>query len=113
MSACWALAKSAIQTSTVLGSPVSGKVKYVWFVWVQYRFFLIFTFQLTANAVIEAQKRSSLYDTSKLAADPLIAEKKEMVKTAGKGWFDIQVTILRYSDFIFNLSKLSKRIYLL
>jgi len=45
----------------------------------------------TGNAIVEAQKRSSLYDTSKLAADPLIADKKEIAKTAGKGWFDIQV----------------------
>jgi hypothetical protein len=47
----------------------------------------------TGNPILKAQQSSSLYDGSKLAADPLKAEKKVLPKTVGKGWFDLQVTI--------------------
>ena len=47
---------------------------------------------ILGNAILRAQKNSTLYDANKLAADPLIAPKKIMPKTVGKGWFDMEVS---------------------
>eukprot|EP01031_Cornospumella_fuschlensis_P029884 gene29884-36080_t len=42
------------------------------------------------NKILEAQKRSGLYDDTKLFADPLDAPKEEKRVTLGKGWFDLE-----------------------
>ena len=48
------------------------------------------------NKILEAQKRSGLYDDTKLFADPLDAPKEEKRVTLGKGWFDLEVACLLY-----------------
>ena len=84
------LEKCATRISEVSENLAWEKVNQsVWSTWT----YLNSTFNniFTGNAIIEAQKHSSLYDSSKIAADPLIAEKKVLAKTTGKGWFDLEV----------------------